>query len=253
MELMQLEMFVAVVEERSVRRAADRVFRTQPAVSVAVNKLEQEIGTPLFSAPRHKGRCLTKAGEILYECASRMLGLRDDVLSHLVSEHRSFTGRLCIGAARTDDLRLISHAIQSFKLQYPNVRVSYAYDCPENLVAALRERRIDMLFLVNRPEELLTKSILTLASQLRFDRGRSLWLVRRRSGQSHLARIFDAMLPTGEPETASTPASLPPGAPVNLQVRHLSQTRRLSRDSHSRLPAKVAEVKGRTALSSTSR
>ena len=48
MELMQLEMFVAVVEEGSVHGAADRVFRTQPAVSLAVLKLEKEIGGALF-------------------------------------------------------------------------------------------------------------------------------------------------------------------------------------------------------------
>ena len=40
MELMQLEMFVAVIEERSVQKAADRVCRTQPAVSIALRKLE---------------------------------------------------------------------------------------------------------------------------------------------------------------------------------------------------------------------
>jgi DNA-binding transcriptional LysR family regulator len=202
MELMQLEMFVAVVEERSVRRAAERVFRTQPAVSIALTKLEREIGMPLLGG--HKGRELTKAGEILYECASQMLGLRDDVLSLLVREHRSFPGHLCIGASRTEDRRLLSSVIQSFTLQYPNVRVSYTYDRPENLVTALRERRIDLAFLLNQPDELLTRSVLTVASLLRFERGRSLWFVRRRSGQSHLARIFGAVLPAESDPAAST-------------------------------------------------
>jgi DNA-binding transcriptional LysR family regulator len=230
MELMQLEMFVAVVEERSVRRAADRVFRTQPAVSIAVNKLEQEIGTPLFSGPRHKGRELTKAGEILYECASQMLGLRDGVLSLLVREHRSFPGHLRIGAVRIEDFRLISHVIQSFTLQYPNVRVSYATDRPENLVTALRERRVDLVFLLNQPDELLTRSVLTVASLLRFERGRSLWFVRRRSGQSHLARIFDAMLPS------ESDLEIPSGIPANLEetARRLGQARHLPAVGESR-------------------
>jgi Bacterial regulatory helix-turn-helix protein, lysR family/LysR substrate binding domain len=264
MELMQLEMFVAVVEERSVRRAAERVFRTQPAVSIAVNKLQREIGMPLLGGSRHKGRQLTKAGEILYECASQMLGLRDNVLSLLVSEHRSFTGRLCIGAARTEDLRLLSHTIQSFKLQYPNVRVSYTYDGPENLVSALRERRVDMVFMLNRPDQLLTKSVLAIASLLRFERGRSVWLVRRRSGQSHLARIFDAMLPGSDLETASSvPVNLPESLPVNLPLnlpekselasRRLGQLRRLPRVNQSGLPSnKISAGKGRAAIATTS-
>ena len=230
MELMQLEMFVAVVEERSVRRAAERVFRTQPAVSIAVNKLEREIGMPLLGGPRHKGRELTKAGEILYECASKMLGLRDGVLSLLVREHRSSPGRLCIGAVRTKDLRAISDVVQSFTQQYPNVRVSYAYDSPENLVTALRERRIDLAFLLNQPDELLIKSNLTVASLLRFGRGGTLWFVRRRSGQSHLARLFEALLPSeNNLESASSiPASLE-GAIGRLghprQLHNMSESR----------------------------
>src|ERR1700675_1394138 len=124
MELMQLEMFVAVVGERSVRRAAERVFRTQPAVSIAVNKLEREIGMPLLGGPRHKGRELTKAGEILYECASQMLSLRDGVLSLLVREHRSSPGRLCIGAVRTKDLISLEHVVENITRQYADARVS---------------------------------------------------------------------------------------------------------------------------------
>jgi len=57
MELMQLEVFVAVVEEGSVRAAAERVFRTQPAVSIAVGKLEREFEAPSFDrSKRHAYR-----------------------------------------------------------------------------------------------------------------------------------------------------------------------------------------------------
>ena len=48
MEFYQLEHFVAVVEEHSFTRAAERVFRTQGAVSVAIRKLEEELGVPLM-------------------------------------------------------------------------------------------------------------------------------------------------------------------------------------------------------------
>ncbi len=60
MELMQLEMFVAVVEERSVQRAADRVSRTQPTVSIAVRKLEQDIGTILLDRSNRRDYRLTR-------------------------------------------------------------------------------------------------------------------------------------------------------------------------------------------------
>ena len=65
MELMQLEMFVAMVEEGSSRKAADRVFRTQPALTMALRKLEQELGAPLFDRSKRNDYVLTDSGEVL--------------------------------------------------------------------------------------------------------------------------------------------------------------------------------------------
>ncbi len=76
MEFKQLEMFVAVAKERSVIRAAEKVSRTQPAVSMALAKLEQEIGSCLFHRSRERRFELTRAGELLHEYAERMLALR---------------------------------------------------------------------------------------------------------------------------------------------------------------------------------
>ena len=78
MELMQLIMFVAVVEEGSVHMAAERVFRTQPAVSIAVRKLEREIGASLLDRAHRYNYQLTPAGELLYSYATRLLALRNE-------------------------------------------------------------------------------------------------------------------------------------------------------------------------------
>jgi DNA-binding transcriptional LysR family regulator len=78
-ELMQLEMFVAVVGEGSVRRAAERVLRTQPAVSIAISKLEREFETLLFDRSKRHGYRLTQVGETLFEYATQMLGLRREL------------------------------------------------------------------------------------------------------------------------------------------------------------------------------
>jgi len=79
MEFMQLEMFVAAVEESTVRRASTRVFRTQPAVSMAIRKLENEVGTPLFVRV-NKHRLLTGAGQTLYRYALVLLELRREAM-----------------------------------------------------------------------------------------------------------------------------------------------------------------------------
>ena len=79
MDLRRLRYFVAVAEERSVIRAAERVCRTQPAVSMALSKLEAEFGAPLFDRSRERRFLLTRAGELLHDYAKRMLELRDEV------------------------------------------------------------------------------------------------------------------------------------------------------------------------------
>jgi DNA-binding transcriptional LysR family regulator len=79
MEFKQLEMFVALADERHVQRAAARVFRTQPAVSMAIAKLEEEVGSDLFV--RSENFRLAPAGEILYSYAKEILQLRQDAIA----------------------------------------------------------------------------------------------------------------------------------------------------------------------------
>jgi DNA-binding transcriptional LysR family regulator len=82
MDLLQLEHFLAVAEERTFTRAAERVCRTQPAVSQSIKKLEDEIGAPLFARDVHEVS-LTEAGRVLADYARRMVGLRDEAMRQM--------------------------------------------------------------------------------------------------------------------------------------------------------------------------
>src|SRR5258708_28141337 len=133
MEFMQLEMFVAVVEERIVVRAAERLFRTQPAVSIGLRKLEGRIGVPLLDrSHRRRGR-LTPAGEVLYEYASRILGLRDEALS-ILKEDCSCVGNLRVGMTSGQNFEWIPQLTMRFNNQHPNVRLEILCDSPVNLL-----------------------------------------------------------------------------------------------------------------------
>lgn len=90
MEFKQLEMFVALAEIRSVQRAAERVFRTQQAVSMAMAKLEAEVGSSLFV--RREGFRLTPSGEILYAYARQLLRLREEAATALLDRTRPRVG-----------------------------------------------------------------------------------------------------------------------------------------------------------------
>jgi DNA-binding transcriptional LysR family regulator len=153
MELMQLEMFVAVVEEGSVRGAAERVFRTQPAVSIAVSKLEREFEAPLFDrSKRHEYR-LTQVGEALYQHATRMLGLRSETVSAISDIRNLRLGRLRIGANESISLHLLPQLAQTFLTMRPGIRMEVKCERSKSLLVDLKDRKLDLALLSFRPED----------------------------------------------------------------------------------------------------
>ena len=136
MELMQLEMFVAVVEERSVVRAAERVFRTQPAVTMSIRKLESKLGVPLFDRSSRRTLRLMLAGERLYEYAQKILSLRDEVLASLKRQNELSAVTLKVGLVGEASLNRFPAVLNSFRKDHPNIEVKMHLD---NLGTVLEE------------------------------------------------------------------------------------------------------------------
>jgi DNA-binding transcriptional LysR family regulator len=153
MELMQLEMFAAVVEEGSVRAAAERVFRTQPAVSIAISKLEREFEAPLFDRSKRQEYRLTQVGETLYSHATRMLSLRNDVISALGDIRSLRLGRLRIGANESISVHLLPKLADAFLTQYPDIHLEVKCERSKTLLADLKERKLDLALLSFLPED----------------------------------------------------------------------------------------------------
>src|SRR3954468_21723281 len=122
MDLMQLEMFVATAEARSVQRAAERVYRTQPAVSMALRKLEEELGAPLFDRSNRGAYVLTATGESLFDSAKRLLALRDEAVSHIRELHSLERGRVRIGANESTGNYLLPRLIEAFRARHARIR-----------------------------------------------------------------------------------------------------------------------------------
>jgi DNA-binding transcriptional LysR family regulator len=194
MELMQLEMFVAVVEEGTVRRAADRVFRTQPAVSIALGKLQREIGTALLEDTRRTNREPTEAGQTLYEYASRMLGIRDEVLSRLQGQNRRCAGSVHIGVESEKHLKFIMQVGINFNQEQSGVRVEAHRDRAETLMLKLRDRAIDLALLSKIQENQEIDPNLVVKPILRFEGGSTAYLIGRRAYQSSAMKLLSAKL-----------------------------------------------------------
>ncbi|HET6929252.1 MAG TPA: LysR family transcriptional regulator [Candidatus Acidoferrum sp.] len=166
MELMQLEMFVAVVEEGSVRRASERVFRTQPAVSIGVRKLEGEFGAPLFDRSKRNSFRLTQAGESLYRYARKMLSLRNEAASELEEIAKLRAGRLAIGANESGCLYVVPRLTQAYLKKYPGVRLELKCERSEDLLASLKARRLDVALVSFRPNDPELESAFLMEDEL---------------------------------------------------------------------------------------
>src|SRR6185295_3718515 len=153
MDLMQLEMFVATAEARGPQRAAQRVFRTQSAVSMALLKLEGEIGAPLFDRSNRGAYILTATGELLYASAKRLLGLRDDALSEIRELHSLEQGRVRIGANESTGVYLLPRLIETFRRKHARVRIDVTRQNSMQLIRDTRDHNVDLALISFAPEE----------------------------------------------------------------------------------------------------
>jgi DNA-binding transcriptional LysR family regulator len=150
MDILQLEHFVAVVEEGSLSRAAAKVFRTQPAISQSIKKLEEEVGTPLFARDMHY-IALTDAGKLLVEYANRMLRLRDETV-HALDELRSLgVGSLSIGAPESAALYLLPGPLHRFLQKHPGIKVGIYRRRMDEITRLVRDREMDVGFVLSEP------------------------------------------------------------------------------------------------------
>src|ERR1700759_4583553 len=96
LDLSELQVFLMVAREGSFSRAAERLYRTQPAISLGIRKLEDSLGQPLFVRGSRPVR-LTDAGVLLKEYAERLLNLRDEVKKGLTELEGLKRGELSLG------------------------------------------------------------------------------------------------------------------------------------------------------------
>lgn len=150
MDLLQLEHFLAVVEEGSFTRAAERVNRTQPAVSQSIKKLEDEIGVPLIARDAHE-LSLTEAGRVVAEYARRMVQLRNDALRQ-VSELKSLqAGTLAIAAYESAAVYLLPAPLRRYLQQFPHIKVGIYRSRLEEIPRQVIDREVDVGFVKNEP------------------------------------------------------------------------------------------------------
>jgi len=143
MEIHQLEYLVALAEENSFTRAAERLHIAQPSLSQQIQKLEREIGQPLFDRlPR--GVTATEAGQKLLGHARRILAEIEDAKRQARELRDTVSGALTIGAIPTMAPFLLPKIMQAFAKRHPDVRLELVEDVTSKLLEQLDQGRLDL-------------------------------------------------------------------------------------------------------------
>jgi len=166
MDLFQLETFLTVAREGSFSRAAEKLYRTQPAVSQAIHKLEAELGEALFDRSSRDGH-LTDAGRILHDYAQKLLKLRSEAQEALVEMREVRKGQLNIAANEYTCLYLLP-VLSEFRRQYPLVKTTVERALARRIPQQIVDHEVEMGVLSFNPHDRLLRTIVVYSDELAF-------------------------------------------------------------------------------------
>jgi DNA-binding transcriptional LysR family regulator len=159
MELHALQVFLTVATEKSFSRAADRLLRTQPAVSLALQRLEAELSEKLIDRSA-KDMVLTDAGRTVLEFARRFEALRHEMDNSLAELRDNSAGTLTVGANESSALYLLRH-IQTFRRLHPKINVRVRRSLSSKIPDELLDGNLELgVISYDPPDERLTSTVI---------------------------------------------------------------------------------------------
>lgn len=151
MVLAELQVFLTIAAERSFSKAAGKLHRTQPAISQALKRLEDELGERLIDRASKEGR-LTDAGRVLQDYAERLMRLADEA-DHAVRELRDLRrGRVLVGANEGTVHGLLP-LIARYRERFPGVHVDVRRIQARHAGAEVAQGSLDFGLLTFHPAE----------------------------------------------------------------------------------------------------
>ncbi|MGD0300174.1 MAG: LysR family transcriptional regulator [Bryobacteraceae bacterium] len=166
MELYPLKVFLTVANEKSFSRAGEKLLRTQPAVSLAVQKLEGDLQERLIDRSG-KELLLTDAGRIVYEYARRFENLEGELDVALAELRDNSAGRLTVGANESTSLYLLGH-IERYRRLYPKVKVQVRRSLSSKIPAQLIDGDLELGVISYDPEDDRLLSMVLFTDHLAF-------------------------------------------------------------------------------------
>lgn len=141
LKLQSLEQFVVLARTKNFTRAADELHLSQSALSRSIQKLEEQLGQPVFQRkPREV--VLTDLGELLLERAKHILKMMEDTFSELSEAGRR--GRIRLGAIPTIAPYFLPALLDGFARKHPDISVFVQEDITEALIKRCTQGEIDL-------------------------------------------------------------------------------------------------------------
>jgi len=150
-DLASLQVFQAVVREQSFSRAAEKLYRTQPAVSISIRKLEEWVGQPLFVRGSGAQR-LTDAGLLLVEYADRMLNLREEIRKGMKELRGLERGQVSLGVNESS-IHALLPALARYRQIHAGIHVKVHRVFSRDVPREVMNHHLDIGVISYLPEE----------------------------------------------------------------------------------------------------
>jgi DNA-binding transcriptional LysR family regulator len=139
----RLVVFRAVAEQHSFRKAAEELFLTQPAVSLQIKALEEDIGVQLFDRTGTR-IALTEAGKVLLGYSRQVNALFAQAEHEIAALSGAHAGHLALGASSTIAQYVLPRLLGEFTREHPRVHPTMISGNTEQIVEAVEEQKIDL-------------------------------------------------------------------------------------------------------------
>jgi len=179
MDLSQLQVFLTVAKEQSFSRAAEKLYRTQPAISIVIRKLEESVGQPLLVRGARQVK-LTDAGELLRDYAERLLNLRDEIQKGMEDLGNLGRGELRLGVNESS-IHALLPALARYRKEYPGVKLIMHRTLSRDIPQEVLNYRLDLGAVSYVPQDAKLEAVEILSDELTFVVPPNHRLARRRS------------------------------------------------------------------------
>ena len=151
MQLQELHMLVVLAEELNMRKAAERLFVSQPALSQRLQTIEKSWGTKIFLRSQ-KGLTVTSAGEKIIQFAKDVTLEQEKVRENIDELEGEIHGTLKLAAASIIGQHWLPNVLKTYVKQYPNVKISLVTGWSSEMLKSLYEDHVHIGIIRGNPE-----------------------------------------------------------------------------------------------------